>query len=141
MLASGFAGGFWLLRTLALKCIHLTFLSSSVSALYSFEQFRFPRLADDYPFDHFCDVAGGEIAEAGWVDRNGLNAVCRSFGDAPETATHPSGRRRCASLDRCFAAAEARASPRQVAALKASMRVAQPRLVSGPQLVRTGYVR
>jgi hypothetical protein len=79
--------------------------------------------------------------EEGWLDRNSLSAVCRSFGDAPETATHPSGRRRCASLDRCFAAAEARASPRQVAALKVSTRVAQPRLVTGPQLVRTGIVR
>ena len=32
-----------------------------------------------------------------------LAQVCRSFGNAPETSTHPSGASRCASLDQCFA--------------------------------------
>jgi hypothetical protein len=52
-----------------------------------------------------CWAAGQGVRE-GWLDRNGLAQVCRSFGDAPETGSHPSGQRRCANLDRCFAAAE-----------------------------------
>jgi len=39
----------------------------------------------------------------GWLDRQRLAQVCRSFGNAPETSTHPSGASRCASLDQCFA--------------------------------------
>ncbi len=35
----------------------------------------------------------------GWLDAKGLDAVCRSFEDAPESDTHPSGRRRCRNLD------------------------------------------
>lgn len=49
--------------------------------------------------------------EAGWLDREGLQEVCDSFEDAPETSTHPSGKRRCANLDRCFAAASAKKRP------------------------------
>lgn len=40
-----------------------------------------------------------------WLDRKGLNQVCQSFEGAPETPTHPSARRRCGNLDRCFATA------------------------------------
>jgi hypothetical protein len=80
----------------------------------------------------------------GWLDRNGLGQVCRSFEDAPETETHPSGRRRCANIDRCFAATERaianeqKAQQRQIetAALRAA-----PKLVSGPHLVRTSVLR
>lgn len=43
--------------------------------------------------------------EGGWLDRKGLDQVCRSFGNAPETRTHPSAKRRCAALDQCFIAA------------------------------------
>lgn len=50
--------------------------------------------------------AVGEGLRAGWLERNGLAQVCRSFDNAPETDTHPSGKRRCANLDRCYAKAE-----------------------------------
>ena len=43
----------------------------------------------------------------GWLDRAGLAQICLSFGDAPASATHPSGARRCRNLDMCFARAEA----------------------------------
>jgi hypothetical protein len=43
----------------------------------------------------------------GWLDRAGLVQICKSFGDAPVTATHPSGARRCRNLDLCFASAQA----------------------------------
>ncbi len=100
--------------------------------------------------------------EAGWLDRKGLDEVCRSFGNAPETRTHPSGKRRCAALDQCFAAANA-AKTRKTAeshpapaastlakggafpvpalsslAMRASATGGTPRLVSGPRLVREG---
>jgi len=41
----------------------------------------------------------------GWLDSAGLQQICTSFGNAPATATHPSGARRCSNLNRCFAAA------------------------------------
>jgi hypothetical protein len=47
----------------------------------------------------------------GWLDRKGLREVCDSFEGAPETDTHPSAKRRCANLDRCFAKAEAKMTP------------------------------
>ena len=31
----------------------------------------------------------------GWLNQRGLKEVCDSFEDAPETSSHPSGRRRC----------------------------------------------
>jgi hypothetical protein len=80
--------------------------------------------------------------QSGWLDRPGLASVCDSFGSAPETATHPSARRRCANLDRCFAAANARrpnSGPTDVQS--ASARQAYPRLVRGPVLVRSGVLR
>ena len=40
-----------------------------------------------------------------WLDRRGLEQVCRSFEGAPETDTHPSAQKRCLNLDRCFASA------------------------------------
>jgi hypothetical protein len=49
--------------------------------------------------------AVSEGVKQGWLDRGGLAEACRSFGNAPATSTHPSGARRCANLDRCFAAA------------------------------------
>src|SRR5262245_48092979 len=41
----------------------------------------------------------------GWLDGAGLDQICKSFGNAAATATHPSGTRRCSNLNRCFAAA------------------------------------
>jgi hypothetical protein len=86
------------------------------------------------------------VAE-GWLDKNGLGDVCRSFGDAPESATHPSGRRRCRNIDRCFAAAMASKPPSEqpatssstVYAVRAQPRApAAPKLLAAPKLVRTG---
>jgi hypothetical protein len=84
----------------------------------------------------------------GWLDKKGLGDVCRSFGDAPESPTHPSGRRRCRNLDRCFAAAMASQPPSApptatsstLHAVRAEPRASQPKLVSEPKLVRTGVV-
>src|SRR5215475_4648713 len=55
--------------------------------------------------------AVGEGVREGWLDAKGLDQICRSFEDAPETSTHPSGRRRCGNLDRCFASAIASRRP------------------------------
>jgi hypothetical protein len=82
--------------------------------------------------------AVGEGVRGGWLDRNGLAQVCTSFNDAPPTPTHPSGRARCANLDRCFAAAAQR--QRTVAAGAQTPKPAAPRLTSGPTLVRPGVV-
>src|SRR5882724_2456355 len=60
-----------------------------------------------------------EGVKQGWLDRGGLAEACRSFGNAPATATHPSAARRCANLDRCFAAASAASAKPQ--AVKATM--------------------
>lgn len=49
--------------------------------------------------------------EAGWLSDKGLSEVCDSFGGAPESSTHPSARRRCANLDRCYAAAQRNRRP------------------------------
>jgi hypothetical protein len=86
--------------------------------------------------------AVNEGVKQGWLDRAGLGDACRSFGNAPATSTHPSGARRCANLDRCFAAASA-AHPKQPQATMASASAAghAPKLVSGPTLVRNGILR
>jgi hypothetical protein len=78
----------------------------------------------------------------GWLDRQGLSEVCRSFGNAPETPTHPSAARRCASLDQCFANITVAQTQRTKAvaakAYSAGTQVAPPVLISGPTLVRDG---
>jgi hypothetical protein len=43
--------------------------------------------------------------QEGWLNGAGLAQICRSFGNAPASATHPSAAQRCSSLNRCFAAA------------------------------------
>ena len=93
--------------------------------------------------------AVNEGVKAGWLDRAGLDQACRSFGNAPPTPTHPSGARRCANLDRCFAAASATQGKSQQARqqsttatlVTASVTRDAPRLVSGPTLVRNGTGR
>ncbi len=83
----------------------------------------------------------------GWLDAKGLGAVCQSFEDAPETPTHPSGRRRCRNLDQCFATAVASLRAKNPASTAAALSPgkavpsALPRLVSGPTLVATGTLR
>ena len=61
----------------------------------------------------------------GWLNLAAVGEVCRSFGNAPATSTHPSAVRRCRNLDRCYASAMP----------------SRPVLVSGLQLVREGTVR
>lgn len=53
-----------------------------------------------------CYAVGYGVRE-GWLDRKGLDEVCDSFEGAPETDSHPSAKRRCANLDRCFSKAMA----------------------------------
>jgi hypothetical protein len=79
---------------------------------------RWPAIVRLFVFHHECGhhhVGGSEIGadcwavkegvRQGWLDRSGLQQICRSFGNGPATATHPSGARRCASLERCYASA------------------------------------
>src|SRR5262245_36761014 len=94
-------------------------------------------------------VTGG--VRGGCLDRDGVDQACRSCGDAPPTATHPSGARRCANLDRCFAAAVAAQSKDQAPQagrqtprpnlVQASASREAPKLVSGPTLMRSGTLR
>jgi hypothetical protein len=125
-----------------------------------------PRLLSQYPeivrlfvFYHECGhhhVGGSELGadcwavhrgvREGWLDRDGLGQVCRSVRDEPASSTHPSGRRRCGNLDRCFATAVA-ALPKPPSAtasagVSAVPRVgdAAPKLLAQPTLVRTGRV-
>ena len=75
----------------------------------------------------------------GWLTRERLGQICRSFGNGPATATHPSATSRCASLQRCFANVTAAAQAgRSSKARAASSRNGTPKLVSGPSLVRAG---
>jgi hypothetical protein len=58
----------------------------------------------DSELDADCYAVNHGVRE-GWLDRKGLDQVCDSFEGAPETDSHPSAKRRCAALDRCFAKA------------------------------------
>ncbi len=64
----------------------------------------------DSELDADCYAVNQGVRER-WLDRKGLNQVCDSFEGAPETDTHPSAKRRCANLDRCFAKALAEQTP------------------------------
>lgn len=98
--------------------------------------------------------AVGQGVRHGWLDTRGLSQVCASFENAPETSTHPSGKRRCANLDRCFAAAstdvarERERGREQLTRLVADVAAAPPgpqrlapKLVAEPRLVRVSDVR
>ena len=106
---------------------------------------RFNDTVQLFVFHHECGhhhVGGSETAadcwavergiRDGWLTAANVAGVCKSFGNTPETPTHPSSRRRCATLDRCFTTVTAavereRAGEKQVATL--------PKLVSGPVLL------
>jgi hypothetical protein len=82
-----------------------------------------PHLLDHHPdavrlfvFHHECGhhhVGSNEISAdcwavkrgvaEGWLNHQGMEQVCRSFGSDPATSTHPSGPKRCASLQQCYA--------------------------------------
>lgn len=125
-----------------------------------------PRMLNEQPavvrlfvFHHECGhhhVGGSELnadcwavergVRDGWLDQRGLKEVCNSFEDAPETSSHPSGRRRCRNLDQCFATALA-ALPRRTpvdataAVPRRPASAAAPKLVKGPTLLATGWLR
>ena len=122
---------------------------------------RYTRVVQLFVFHHECGHhhvgeselgadcwAVGQGVREGWLDRNGLTQVCRSFENAPETDTHPSGQRRCSNIDKCFAKAEvehakaapAKAAAAQTLAAKSATTSQTPRLVAGPRLVRSSYV-
>lgn len=78
----------------------------------------------------------------GWLDAKGIGDVCRSFDGMPETDTHPSAKRRCRNLDRCFASSIAARAGVVPVAVPAKVQPQQrPQLVSGPTLIGTGIVR
>ncbi len=119
---------------------------------------RWPDTVRLFVFHHECGhhhVGGNELAadcwavkegvRQGWLDRGGLAQICRSFGNGPATPTHPSGARRCASLDGCFVDAttvlakeRATSSTTEAQAAPAATRGAAPKLQQGPTLQRSG---
>lgn len=132
---------------------------------------RWPATVRLFVFHHECGhhhVGASELAadcwaarqgvRQGWLDRAGLQQICRSFGNGPATSTHPSGTVRCASLGRCFAnavaaAAKGKSAPtgeaqatlpkdRSAATGEATAGPAgpdaPPKLIYGPTLKRSG---
>jgi len=109
-----------------------------------------------FVYHHECghhNVGGSELGadcwavkqgvRDGWLTNDGLNQVCRSFGDGPATSTHPSGARRCASLSRCFSTAMAalakeKANAEAKTASTTQMTDSSPKLIQGPILKRSG---
>jgi hypothetical protein len=114
---------------------------------------RQPNTVRLFVFHHECGhhhVGGDEMAADcwavkqgvgdGWLTREDLGQVCRSFGNGPATSTHPSGASRCASLERCFVRALADAAKKRppADASTASAPDAGPQLQQGPVLKRSG---
>lgn len=104
---------------------------------------RYPESVRLFVYHHECahhHVGGDEMkadcwavdrgVRDGWLDKAKLAEVCRSFGNAPSTPTHPSAASRCRNLERCFAATTAKTTPA----------IGAPALRSGPTLVRSGFV-
>ena len=119
---------------------------------------RMPQIVRLFVFHHECghhNIGQSELAadcwaveqgvQQGWLDQKGLRQVCRSFGNMPETETHPSAKRRCGNLNRCFAQAASRQQARPAAkdaeakaAAARTPQVPSPTLISGPTLVGQG---
>jgi hypothetical protein len=141
---------------------HLPNLGLAAQGVLVFNPRQLNRWSDTvrlFVYHHECGhhhVGGNELAadcwavkagvREGWLDREGLGQVCRSFGNGPATSTHPAGASRCASLNRCFATAftalakekaatvtEGPAAPTAPAAANAA-----PKLIEGPTLKRSG---
>jgi hypothetical protein len=104
---------------------------------------RYPESVRLFVYHHECahhHVGGDEMkadcwavdrgVRDGWLEKVKLAEVCRSFGNAPATPTHPSAASRCRNLERCFAATATRTTPS----------IGAPALRSGPTLVRSGSV-
>ncbi|MBS0240820.1 MAG: hypothetical protein JSS20_01500 [Proteobacteria bacterium] len=124
-----------------------------------------------FVYHHECGhhhVGGNELGadcwaveqglRSGWLDRQKLPEICNSFGGAPETSTHPSAKRRCAALDKCFGTVTAKIAAereQQVAAVKktapqssppvimarAAAKLPPPKLLSGPVFAWQGTVK
>jgi hypothetical protein len=104
-----------------------------------------------FVYHHECGhhhVGGNELAadcwavkqgvRDGWLTRAGLGEVCRSFGNGPATSTHPSGARRCASLDRCFRDTTAVMAKEDGPVGPQAAPAEAPKLLQGPTLKRSG---
>ncbi len=120
---------------------------------------RHPELVRIFVYHHECGhhrVGGSELradchavnegVRDGWLDREALKAVCRSFGDEPASFSHPSGKQRCKNIDKCFV--KASAAPRRAPDVTASTTASTPplprkayRLVREPSLVAEGMTR
>ncbi len=95
-----------------------------------------------------CWAAGRGLRD-GWLDGKGLAEICRSFGDMPETDTHPAARHRCANLQRCASTTTVELAHEQsqsriktavappLVAVTPAATMAEPRLVAGPRLLWT----
>jgi hypothetical protein len=103
---------------------------------------RYPESVRLFVYHHECahhHVGGDELradcwavdrgVRDGWLDKGKLTEVCRSFGNAPTTPTHPSAASRCRNLERCFAATATKITPA----------IGAPTLRSGPTLIRSGF--
>ena len=126
---------------------------------------RMPQIVRLFVFHHECghhNIGGSELradcwavdegVKGGWLDKKALGQVCRSFGNMPATSTHPSGKRRCQNLDRCYATAlqkhrggedvkqAANAPPSNPPLPQRAIRQPAPTLVSGPTLIGEGDV-
>lgn len=114
---------------------------------------RMPEIVRLFVYYHECghhNVGASELGadcwavnrgvSEGWLDRAALGQVCRSFGNMPRTATHPSSRERCRNLDRCYARAMAAKAPlpKKKPVERAEAVDGPPTLVSGPKLMGTG---
>ena len=125
---------------------------------------RWPDTVRLFVFHHECGhhhVGGNELAadcwavkagvREGWLSRDGLGQVCRSFGNGPATSTHPAGARRCVSLDRCFSSAVAALAKTKAAAARRASKTVEaqatpapapvpeaPKLIGEPILKRSG---
>lgn len=118
---------------------------------------RQPQTVRLFVFHHECGhhfVGGNELradcwavekgVRDGWFTKASLKEICRSFGNTPETPTHPASARRCAALDRCFAgvqtkvAAQTRVPETGTKPATPAGPSGSPPLSSGPTLLRSG---
>ena len=74
-----------------------------------------PKVVQWFIFYHECGhnyVGGNELkadcwavnfgVKEGWLTKDSLLPICRSWDDTPATSTHPSARARCRNLNKCF---------------------------------------
>lgn len=105
-----------------------------------------------FVYHHECGhhhVGGDEIGadcwavkagvKAGWLTAQKLPEICRSFGNTPETRTHPASARRCTALQQCFSdASRLREAGARAAEPSRHAQNAVVQLVRGPRLLHEG---